>query len=63
MDSIILEKDGRRFFKSSAAIRIALFMRAPWPLLCLLIAIPHFIRDRIYDRVARNRHRWSGGNK
>ncbi|MFN2278962.1 MAG: thiol-disulfide oxidoreductase DCC family protein, partial [Candidatus Promineifilaceae bacterium] len=34
--------------------------RFPWPLLYGLILVPPFMRDAIYDYVARNRYHWFG---
>ncbi len=59
-DSIVLEEGGRTFFRSTAALRIAKRMRRLWPLLYGLIIIPRFIRDPVYDWIARNRYRWFG---
>jgi predicted DCC family thiol-disulfide oxidoreductase YuxK len=31
-----------------------------WPLLYVAIIIPRFLRDAIYNLVARNRYKWFG---
>ena len=59
-DSIVLLADGRRYERSDAALRIALGLRAPWPLAFAAILIPRTTRDAVYRWIARNRYRWFG---
>lgn len=59
-DSVVLIEDGRVYVRSAAALRIARGLRFPWPLAYAGIAVPRFIRDRIYDAIAANRYRWFG---
>ena len=58
--SIVLLADGRRYDESDAVLRIALGLRAPWPLAFALVLIPRRGRDAAYRWVARNRYRWFG---
>ncbi len=60
LTSIVLLEGGRCYRKSTAALRIARHLRFPWLLLYALIAIPPFLRDWVYEWVARNRYRWFG---
>ena len=41
-------------------LRIAGFLKFPWPLLQVFIIIPPFVRNRLYDWIAQNRYRWFG---
>jgi predicted DCC family thiol-disulfide oxidoreductase YuxK len=59
-DSIVLVAGGRARFGSAAALRILRGLRFPWPLAYVLIVVPPFIRDRIYDVIATHRYRWFG---
>ena len=59
-DSIVVVADGRKYTRSRAALEIARRLPFPWRLLYALIAIPPFLRDRMYDLIARNRYRWFG---
>ena len=59
-DSMVLVEDGRLYFRSAAALRIARRLRFPWALAYGLIAVPPFIRDPVYDVVAAHRYRWFG---
>ncbi|MGM0498410.1 MAG: thiol-disulfide oxidoreductase DCC family protein [Bacteroidota bacterium] len=59
-DSIMLVEGDRTYFRSSAALRIAKKLKWPWPLLYAFIIIPRFIRDWVYDAIAKRRYRWFG---
>jgi predicted DCC family thiol-disulfide oxidoreductase YuxK len=60
LDTILLLEDGRLFDRSSAALRIAKCLRAPWPLLAVFLLVPAPLRDLVYRFIARNRYRWFG---
>ncbi|OWA34436.1 thiol-disulfide oxidoreductase DCC [Saccharibacillus sp. O16] len=59
-NTLVLVEEGRRYVRSTAALRIARKLRFPWPLLYALIIVPRPLRDAIYRWVARNRYRWFG---
>lgn len=46
--------------KSTAALKIAYHLSFPNNLLIILIIIPPFIRNRVYDYIAKNRYKWFG---
>jgi len=58
--SIILIKKGKVYQRSSAALEIARGLSGLWPLLYVFVVIPRFIRDGIYNWIAKNRYRWFG---
>lgn len=60
VDSIILVGDKKAMAKSTAALRIATNLSGGWPLLGIFLLIPPFIRDWVYDFIARNRYKWFG---
>lgn len=60
VDSIILIENNRVYSKSTAALRIAKYMSGAYPLLYGFMIIPNFIRNWVYDFVARNRYKWYG---
>ena len=60
VDSIILVTEDKAYAKSTAALRIAKQLSAGWPLLAVFLILPRFLRDGVYDFIARNRHRWFG---
>jgi predicted DCC family thiol-disulfide oxidoreductase YuxK len=56
---ILIDKD-RFYTQSSAAIRICKHLDGGWKLLYGLMIIPKFIRDALYNIIARNRYKWFG---
>ncbi|MEW6468099.1 MAG: thiol-disulfide oxidoreductase DCC family protein [Bacteroidota bacterium] len=59
-DSYILIENGKAYLKSTASLRTLRKLRGLYPLLYLFILVPRFIRDAVYDWVARNRYKWWG---
>jgi len=60
VDSIILIEGKQHFEKSSAALKIAKHLSGGYPLLYGFMIIPPFIRNWVYDIIARNRYKWFG---
>ena len=60
LDSLVLLRGEKIFYKSRAALEISRKLNALWPLLYGLVIIPAFIRDPVYDWIARNRYKWFG---
>ena len=60
INSIILIDGKKTYAKSSAALRIAKDLRAPFFLFFVFIIVPVFIRNFIYDLIAKNRYKWFG---
>ena len=60
IDSIILIKDYGAHIKSCAALRMTFYMKGLWPLLSVFLVIPPFIRNRVYDVVAKRRMKFFG---
>ncbi|WP_425075465.1 thiol-disulfide oxidoreductase DCC family protein [Psychroserpens sp. S379A] len=60
-DSILLYSKGKGLsVKSSAALHIAKHLGFPRNLLAVFFIIPTFIRNWVYDFVAKNRYKWYG---
>ena len=59
-ESIILVENGKVWYRSSAALRIARKLRWGWPLFYGFIAFPPFLRDFFYNIIAKNRYKWFG---
>jgi len=55
-DTVVYQKSGRHYLRSSAVLSILKDLGGGWRLLYPLVIIPSFIRDSIYRLVARNRH-------
>lgn len=60
MDTFILIENGKYYTRSTGALRIARQLRFAWPLLYAFIIVPRFLRNAVYNYVARNRYRWFG---
>jgi len=58
--SFILVENGKLFFKSTAALHVIKKLNGPVKLLYIFIIIPPFIRNFVYDIVAKNRYKWFG---
>ncbi len=59
-DSAVLIENNKSYIKSAAVLRITKHLNGLYPLLYLLIIIPPFIRDGVYDFISRNRYKWFG---
>ena len=59
-DSIILVSNSKVYSKSTAAIKIATELKGLWFLMGLFYIVPTFIRDTVYDYVAKHRYQWFG---
>lgn len=62
-DSIILIENGKAYSRSTAALRISKRLSGLYCLLYVFIIVPPFIRNAIYDLVAKNRYKWFGKKK
>lgn len=60
LSSLMYLQDGRVFKRSTAALRMAWRMGGWLRLTSVFWLVPPFIRDAVYDWVARNRYRWFG---
>lgn len=60
VDSILLLDGADYFAKSTAALKIARHLKGGYPLLYGFIILPVFIRNWVYDIIARNRYHWFG---
>ena len=60
MDSIVLIDQSKVYKQSSAVLRIARKLNGAYPLLYGFMIIPPFIRDAVYNLIARNRYKWFG---
>lgn len=61
IDSIVLYEPGvAYYYKSTAAIEIAKQLGGVLNLMTLFRVIPVFLRNPIYDYIAKNRYKWYG---
>lgn len=60
IDSIVYISNGKARIKSTAALYLAKRLNGAYPLLFGFIIVPAFIRNWLYDWIARNRYKWFG---
>lgn len=58
--SLVLLEDGKIFVKSEAALRLSKHLNGLWKLCSVFLLVPSFIRNAVYDLIARHRYRWFG---
>jgi predicted DCC family thiol-disulfide oxidoreductase YuxK len=58
--TIVLEEDGRFWYRSAAVLRILHHLGGGWRLTAVARVIPRPLRDLVYDWIARHRYRWFG---
>lgn len=59
-DSILLYNNGKLYSKSTAALQVAMKLGFPVNLLGIFLIVPAFIRNWVYDFIAKNRYKWYG---
>ena len=61
IDSIILYQPEKGVsLKSTAALKIASMLRFPIKLMAIFLVVPFFIRNWVYDIIAKYRYKWFG---
>lgn len=59
-DSLILIKNHAAYIKSCAALRLTKYMKGLWPMMYAFVIVPPFIRNFVYDFIAKRRMKWFG---
>ena len=63
-DSVILYTPEKGItYKSTAALKIASHLGFPRNMMAIFYIIPPFIRNWVYDYIAKNRYKWYGKKK
>ena len=60
MNSFILVENGKAYERSSAALHVVKKLNGLWSFLYGFIIVPKFIRDGIYNIIAKKRYQWFG---
>ncbi|MEL0649793.1 DCC1-like thiol-disulfide oxidoreductase family protein [Algibacter sp. TI.3.09] len=61
IDSILLYTPEKGIdYKSTAALKIAVSLGFPENLMAIFFIVPAFIRNWVYDFIAKNRYKWYG---
>ncbi|RYY68976.1 MAG: thiol-disulfide oxidoreductase DCC family protein [Chitinophagaceae bacterium] len=58
--SFVLIENGKTYIRSTAALRVARSLTGAVKLLYGFIIVPPFIRDAVYNFIAKHRYRWFG---
>jgi predicted DCC family thiol-disulfide oxidoreductase YuxK len=59
-NSFILQEDDKVYTRSTGALRMLKHLGGGWSMFYGFIILPKFIRDGVYNWVAKNRYRWFG---
>jgi predicted DCC family thiol-disulfide oxidoreductase YuxK len=59
-DSFIVLEGDKVYTRSTAALHMLKKMSGGWKFLYGFIIVPRFIRNAVYDWIARNRYKWYG---
>ncbi len=60
MSSFVFIDEGKAYTRSTAAIKVCKYLSGLWPLCKVFIIVPKFIRDGLYNWIAKNRYKWFG---
>ena len=60
MRSFLLIENGKVYNRSAAALRVCRHLKGLWPLCYGFMIVPAFIRNVVYDFIAKNRYKWFG---
>ena len=60
LGSILYLTNGKLLAKSSAALAVSKYLKAPISWLQVFWIVPKFLRDFVYDFIGRNRYKWFG---
>jgi len=58
--SLVFLENGKTYVKSDAALRLAKHLNGLWKIGSVFLIIPTFIRNSVYDWIAKNRYKWFG---
>jgi predicted DCC family thiol-disulfide oxidoreductase YuxK len=59
-NSFLLVEEDKFYDRSTGVLRIMKHLGSVWQLAYVLIIVPKFIRDGIYNFIAKRRYRWFG---
>lgn len=60
LKSLVLLENDEVFVKSEAALRLARHLDGIWRINSVFLTVPRFIRDGVYDFIAKHRYNWFG---
>lgn len=59
-DSFIMYENGKASYRSSAALKVFSKLGGAWKLLYVFMLVPPFVRNGVYDFIAKRRYKWFG---
>ena len=60
MSSLVLIYNQKQYHKSSAFLKLMQLLNWPYKGLYVFMLVPKFIRNALYDVIAKNRYKWYG---
>lgn len=60
ISTVVLIENEKVYTHSDVGLRVALRLGGAWPVFFVLTIFPRFIRNAVYNWIARNRYRWFG---
>lgn len=60
MGSLILLEHGKVYHQSTAVLKIVRHLSGGWKFFACFLVVPRFIRDWVYEIIAKNRYQWFG---
>ncbi len=60
LDTFYFFNEGQLYNRSDAALQVAQYLKSPYRWLMYFGWIPRFVRNSIYNFIAKNRYRWFG---
>lgn len=59
-NSFVLIVDDQVYLRSSAALKVISYLGGFWKILQIFWIVPRFMRDGVYNTLAKNRYKWFG---
>lgn len=60
IDSLVLIEKNKAYTKSTAALKLGKYLKGIYSLSSIFMIVPLFIRNWVYDFIAKNRYKWYG---
>jgi predicted DCC family thiol-disulfide oxidoreductase YuxK len=60
MRSFLLVENNTVYNRSTAALKVCRYLNGLWPICYGMMIVPLFIRNGVYDWIAKNRYKWFG---